>query len=103
MNIYCEKLTKCFNDEVVGKGCFPDSLKQAEVTPVFKDKGNSNDKLNYRPISCVSPLANVFEKLVSKQLSSYLRIFFLQFYLVLERVTTLKVLYFVCLKFGINI
>ena len=71
MNIYAEKLTKCFNDEVVGKACFPDSLKEAEVMPVFKDTGNSNDKPNYRPISCLPPLAKVFEKLVFKQLSSY--------------------------------
>ena len=71
MNIYAEKLTKCFDDEVVGKGCFPDSLKEAEVVPVFKDKGDSNDKSNYRPISCLPPLAKVFEKLIFKQLSSY--------------------------------
>ena len=71
MNIYAEKLTKCFNDEVVRNGCFPDSLKEAEVIPVFKDKGDSNDKSNYRPISCLPTLAKVFEKLVFKQLSSY--------------------------------
>ena len=71
MSISPEKLTKCFNDEVFGKGCFPDSLKEAEVIPVFKDKGDSNDKSNYRPISCLPPLAKVFEKLVFKQLSSY--------------------------------
>ena len=29
------------------KVCFPDSLKEAEVIPVFEDKGNSNDKSNY--------------------------------------------------------
>ena len=50
---------------------FPDSLKEAEVIPVFKDKDDSNDKSNYRPISCLPPLAKVFEKLVFKQLSSY--------------------------------
>ena len=71
VNIYAEKLTKCFNEEVVGKACFPDSLKEAEVMPVFKDKGDSNDKSNYRTISCLPPLAKVFEKLVFKQLSSY--------------------------------
>ena len=56
---------------MVGKGCFPDSLKEAEVIPVFKDKDDSNDKSNYRPISCLPPLAKVFEKLVFKQLSPY--------------------------------
>ena len=56
---------------MVGKGCFPDNLKEAEVIPVFKDKGDSNDKSNYRPISCLPPFAKVFEKLVFKQLSSY--------------------------------
>ena len=71
VNTYAEKLTKCFNDEVVGKGCFSDSLKEAEFIPAFKGKGDSNDKSNYRPISCLPPLAKVFEKLVFKQLSSY--------------------------------
>ena len=80
---------------------FPDSLKEAEVIPVFKDKDNFNHKSNYRPISCLPTLAKVFEFLNNSV--HILRIFFRQFYLVLERVTTLKVLYFVCLKFGINI
>ena len=71
VNIYAGRLTKCFNGKVVGKGCFPDSLKEVEVIPVFKAKGDSNDKSNYRPISCLPPLAKVFEKLVFKQLSSY--------------------------------
>ena len=103
MNIYAEKLTKCFNDEVVGKACFPDNLKEAEVIPVFKDKGDSNDK----PAIDRLPAYHLWLKFLRNWFLNnsvhILRIFFRQFYLVLERVTILKVLYFVCLKFGINI
>ena len=44
-------------------GKFPDILKKAEVTPVYK-KIDVNDKQNYRPVSTLSNQSKVFEKLI---------------------------------------
>ncbi len=43
--------------------------KLTKVTPVLKD-GNRNDCGNYRPISVISVVAEVFEKLVYQQLKN---------------------------------
>ena len=51
-------------------GAFPDCLKEANVTPVFK-KDDPLDKKNYRPVSIIPLLSKVFEKVIYKQLSNY--------------------------------
>ena len=48
-------------------GTFPDILKTAVVTPVFK-KGNRNDIENYRPISVVSVFSKVLEKVIYEKI-----------------------------------
>ena len=53
-------------------GIFPDDWKLAKVTPVFKD-GNRNICGHYRPISVISVVAKVFEKLVYQQLKSFMK------------------------------
>ena len=52
-------------------GTFPDDWKLAKVTPIFK-QGDRSDMNNYHPISVISAIAKVFERLVYNQLSSYL-------------------------------
>lgn len=51
-------------------GQFPDSLKQAIITPIFKggDKFATN---NYRPISVVSNIAKIYEKCMVSRLQSH--------------------------------
>jgi len=44
-------------------GCFPDQWKSSFIYPVFKS-GNRNAVKNYRPISQLSSLPNIFEKLL---------------------------------------
>ena len=51
-------------------GAFPDCLKEAYATPIFK-KDDPLDKENYRPVSILPLLSKVFEKLIYKQLSNY--------------------------------
>jgi hypothetical protein len=49
---------------------FPSELKQAILTPIFK-KGDSTNKVNYRPISILPSVSKVFEKILHSQLSSF--------------------------------
>ena len=51
--IYLKKLAGILN-ESMKMGNFPDILKKAEVTPVYK-KDEMNDKQNYRPVCINSP------------------------------------------------
>ena len=63
-------LTKLFNLSLKTSN-IPNDWKCACVTPVFKDKGDKSDVSNYRPISIISHISKVFEKLVHKQLLNY--------------------------------
>ena len=52
-------------------GHFPDFLKVARVTPVFKD-GDPTQLGNYRPISVLSALSKVFERVIQTRLLGFL-------------------------------
>ena len=43
----------------IEKGCFPEELKLAEVSPIFKKKDDL-DKENYRPVSVLPHVSKVF-------------------------------------------
>ena len=62
-------LTKFINKSVE-TGYFPDSLKLANLAPVFK-KEDPLEKSNYRPVSILSLLSKVYEKVIYNQLSDY--------------------------------
>ena len=49
---------------------FPDILKNAEVTPVYK-KDNMNNKQNYRSLSTLPNLPKVF-KIIYSQINTYI-------------------------------
>ena len=57
-------------NQVFNTGIFPERLKLAKVTPVFK-KGDSNLINNYRPISLLPVISKVLEKIIANQLSKY--------------------------------
>ena len=42
----------------------------AKVTPIYK-KRNRSDKGNYRPVSILPKLSNIFEKCLCKQISTF--------------------------------
>nr|XP_006825124.1 PREDICTED: RNA-directed DNA polymerase from mobile element jockey-like [Saccoglossus kowalevskii] len=53
------------------KGIFPDQLKIARITPVFK-RGSSTYVGNNRPISILLVISKIFETIVGKQITNYL-------------------------------
>ena len=53
-------------------GNVPDDWKFSRVTPVYKGKGSRSDKNNYRPISVISHVAKLVEKVIQRQLVQYL-------------------------------
>ena len=55
----------------LSEGKFPDDWKKARVSPIFKS-GNREECGNYRPISILSAISKIFEKIVFDQLSQYL-------------------------------
>ena len=61
-------LTVIFN-RCITEGIFPDDLKIAQITPIFK-KGSKALCGNYRPISVLSPFSKIFEKYLHKQISA---------------------------------
>ena len=63
-------LCNIFNNSL-SSGLFPDDWKCARVTPLFK-QGERTDVNNYRPISVISIIAKVFERIVFDQLYSFL-------------------------------
>ena len=64
-------LTKIFNRSL-DTGVFPDLWKLARVAPIFK-AGQKSELTNYRPISVVSILSRLLEKMAHDQLFSHMK------------------------------
>ena len=54
-----------WNSEILGKLCFPDKLKLAEVTPVYKKKDPTLVE-NYTLVSVLPFVSKVFERIIQK-------------------------------------
>ena len=52
--------------------CFPDCWKVSLVVPVFKNVGESSTAKNYHPVSLLSVVSKVFEKLVNNRINDHL-------------------------------
>ena len=53
------------------RSLWPDILKTAEVIPIYKS-GKKNDMGNYRPISLISNISKIFEKIIHKSLINFI-------------------------------
>ena len=56
----------------LSSGNVPKIWKQANITPIYK-KNNASDVSNYRPISLLSTVGKVLEKIVHKYLFNFFR------------------------------
>ena len=65
-----KSLLRVFNLSIV-KGIFPDDLKIARVTPVFKG-GDEKDLENYRPISVLPCFSKILERIMYNRLYNHL-------------------------------
>ena len=66
-------ISKCLTliiNQSLNSGIFPDKLKIAKVTPIFK-KGDNQIITNYRPISVLPVISKNFETVIHEQLSEY--------------------------------
>lgn len=64
------ELTDCINT-CFTNGEFPDSLKIAKVSPIYKS-GSKMEPGNYRPISVLPTISKIFEKIIHDRLFNYL-------------------------------
>ena len=60
-----------FNFSIV-KGIFPDDIKIAKVTPIYKAENSSNIS-NYRPISVLLCFYKMLERIMYNRLQQYLK------------------------------
>ena len=67
MNLFLSLINLSFTT-----GVFPSALKIAKVTPVFKNKGSPLFCSNYRPISLLSNLDKIYERIIYKRLHAFL-------------------------------
>ena len=69
--IIAKPLSQLFNKSLA-TGTYPSKFKEANVRPIFKNKGSPSDPTCYRPISVLSALSKVFEKIVYKNIYSHI-------------------------------
>ena len=70
VDIHLPFITKIMNVSFEN-GHFPDELKLAEVSPIFK-KNNDLDKENYRSASILSHVLKVFERIMYMQIDTFI-------------------------------
>ena len=65
------KLAELFN-KFLKESCFPDCWKVSSVVPVFKNVGKGSLVKNFRPVSLLSVVNKVFEKVVNNRIIDHL-------------------------------
>ena len=65
--ILAELFNKCLKDS-----CFPDCWKVSAVVPVFKNVVERSTAKNYCPVSLLSVVSKVFEKLLNNRIVDHL-------------------------------
>ena len=66
----CLEYLTYFINQMVANSTFPNKLKLAGMSPIFK-QGDSSSKKNFRPISVLSAMSKIFERLMTKQICPF--------------------------------
>ena len=90
---------KVWNTEVVQNKIFPNNLKVADITPIFK-KGDSTLEKNYRPVSILPVVSKIFERIMQKQISNYIEKHYHDTYVDIEKDLMPNTLCYLLLKIG---
>ena len=69
---------------MLSTGNFPDNMKLADITPVFKKK-DPLKKGNYRTVSILSAISKIFERLMQKQIVGYMESFLSLTFVAIEK------------------
>ena len=77
VDTYLPIFTDIINSSIRNR-TFPEELKLAKVTPVFK-KADAFDKVNYRPVSLMSHVSKVYERIIFNQTSTHFELYFSSF------------------------
>ena len=77
VDTYLPIFTDIINSSI-RNGTFSDEIKLAEVTPLFKT-AEPFDKVNYRPVSLLSHVSKVYERIIFNQISTYFEPYFSSF------------------------
>ena len=56
------------------ESCFPDCGKVSSVVPVFKNVGERSTAKDYHPVSLLSVVSKVFEKLVNNRIVNHVEV-----------------------------
>ena len=72
IDTYLPLLTEITNSSF-GQNEFTNELKLADIIPIFKKKDPLN-KENYRPVSILSHMSKVFERLIYKEIGNFIKI-----------------------------
>ena len=59
-------------DKCLKESCFPDCWNVSSVVPVFENVGERSTAKNYHPVSLLSVVSKVFEKLVNNRIVDHL-------------------------------
>ena len=70
-DICAPALNDIWNNEIITQKCFPNNLKLADVTPVFKKEDASLLK-NYRPVSVLPVVPKIYERIMEKQIFPFM-------------------------------
>ena len=73
-DICAQNLLNIWNNEILGNKVFPQELKLANVTPIFK-KDDATLCKNYRPISVLPSTSKIFERIIRNQLVPFIEEF----------------------------